>query len=116
MKYEYKFVEVPLREKGFKTKLGEGFDRCKEIIIEEAANGWRLKQIVIPANEKTGVAASLLLNVILISKVLSCQNFVNEELTRSLKLVESELLRFIMILVRNVYMLRISKIMRSKGS
>ena len=57
MKYEYKFVEVPLREKGFKTKLGEGFDRCKEIIIEEAANGWRLKQIVIPANEKTGVAA-----------------------------------------------------------
>ena len=49
------FVEVLLREKGFKTKLGEGFDRCKEIIIEEAANGWRLKQVVIPANEKTGI-------------------------------------------------------------
>lgn len=54
--YEYKFVEVPLREKGFSAKVGEGFDRCKEIIAKEAANGWRLKQIVIPANEKTGVA------------------------------------------------------------
>lgn len=57
MKYEYKFVEVPLREKGIKTKLGDAFDRCKEIIIEGANNGWSLKQIVIPANEKTGVAA-----------------------------------------------------------
>lgn len=57
MKYEYKFAEVPLREKGFKTKLGEGFNRCKEIIVEEATNGWRLKQVVIPANEKTGVSA-----------------------------------------------------------
>lgn len=57
MKYEYKFVEVPLRRNGFKTKLGESFDKCKEIIEEEANNGWRLKQIVIPANEKTGVAA-----------------------------------------------------------
>lgn len=57
MKYEYKFVEVPLRDKGFKTKLGLAFDRCKEVIVEEANNGWRLKQIVIPANERTGVAA-----------------------------------------------------------
>lgn len=57
MKYEYKFIEVPLREKGFKTKLGETFEICKEVIVEEADNGWRLKQIVIPANEKTGVAA-----------------------------------------------------------
>lgn len=46
MKYEYKFVQVPLRENGLKTKVGEGFDRCKEIIVEEASNGWRLKQIV----------------------------------------------------------------------
>jgi len=57
MKYEYKFVEVPLRENGLKTKVGEAFEKCKKIIVEEANNGWRLKQIVIPANEKTGVAA-----------------------------------------------------------
>lgn len=56
MKYEYKFVEIPLREKGFKTKLGDAFDRCKEIIMEEANSGWRLKQIIIPANEKTGLS------------------------------------------------------------
>ena len=56
MKYEYKFVEVPLREKGFKTKQGESFDKCKEIINYEAADGWRLKQIVVPANEKSGVS------------------------------------------------------------
>ena len=36
MKYEYKFTEVPLRESGWKSKTGDGFNRCKEIIIEEA--------------------------------------------------------------------------------
>lgn len=56
MKYEYKFVEVPLRENGFKTKQGDSFEKCKEVITEEANNGWRLKQIVIPANEKTGIS------------------------------------------------------------
>ncbi len=57
MKYEYKFVEITLREKGFKTKLGDSFNRCKDIIVEEATRGWRLKQIVIPANEQTGISA-----------------------------------------------------------
>ena len=57
MKYEYKFIQVPLREKGFKTKLGENFEICKEVIVEEADNGWGFKQIVIPANEKTGLSA-----------------------------------------------------------
>lgn len=57
MRYEYKFIEVQLRENGFKTKQGDAFERCKEVIIEEANNGWRLKQIVIPANEKTGISA-----------------------------------------------------------
>lgn len=55
MKFEYKFVEVPLRENGFNTKVGDGFNRCKEIIIEESSKGWKLNQIVTPANEKTGV-------------------------------------------------------------
>ncbi len=68
IKYEYKFVEVPLREKGFKTKLGAGFDKCKKI-IEEATNGWRLKQIVIPANEKTGVAAPYCYQIIFENRI-----------------------------------------------
>lgn len=70
MKYEYKFIEVPLRESGLKTKLGEGFDRCKEIIVEEAANGWKLKQVVIPANEKTGISAPYCYQIIFEKSIL----------------------------------------------
>lgn len=55
MKYEYKFVEVPLREHGFNTKVGDGFNKCKSIITEESSNGWKLNQIIIPVNEKTGI-------------------------------------------------------------
>lgn len=52
--YEYKFIEVQLKT-GLKSKTGDSFEECKNIIIEEAKNGWRLKQIVMPANEKTGI-------------------------------------------------------------
>jgi len=52
--YEYKFIEVPLKT-GFKSKTGDTFQECKNIIIEEAKNGWRLKQIIMPVNEKTGM-------------------------------------------------------------
>lgn len=58
MKYEYKFLEVPLVNQGFKTKRGDSFNQCKDLIVEEAKNGWRLKQVVIPANEKTGIAGA----------------------------------------------------------
>ncbi|WP_243107894.1 DUF4177 domain-containing protein [Clostridium perfringens] len=34
---------------------GNSFEKCKDIIKEEAKNGWRLKQIVTPINEKSGV-------------------------------------------------------------
>ncbi len=34
---------------------GKTFEACKDVIIEEAKNSWRLKQIVVPANEKTDV-------------------------------------------------------------
>lgn len=40
--YEYKFLEMPLK-KGFKTKPGDTFEECKNIIKEEAENGWRIK-------------------------------------------------------------------------
>ena len=52
--YQYKFIEV-LLVKSFKAKRGASFENCKEIIVAEAKNGWRLKQIVTPVNEKTGV-------------------------------------------------------------
>ena len=52
-KYEYKFVEIQ-RETGLKGKTDDTFERCKDVIIKEAAQGWRLKQIVTPFNEKAG--------------------------------------------------------------
>ncbi len=52
-KYEYKFVEVP-RKNGLKVQTGETFEECKQIIIKEAEQGWRLKQIITPFNEKAG--------------------------------------------------------------
>ena len=53
-KYEYKFVQVPYKG-GFRAKAGDTFEACKEIIINEAMSGWRLKQVVVPFNEKVGV-------------------------------------------------------------
>ena len=49
--YEYKFVEIK-REIGMKVKRGETFEKCKQVITEEAQQGWRLKQIVAPFDEK----------------------------------------------------------------
>lgn len=54
MNYEYKFVEVPMKN-GFKVNPGDSFEECKKIILQEAENGWRLKQVVTPFNEKVGV-------------------------------------------------------------
>ena len=51
-KYEYKFIEVP-KKPGIKGH-GNTFTECQNIIMEEAQNGWRLKQVVVPFNEKTG--------------------------------------------------------------
>lgn len=44
-----------MAKKGLKDKAGDTFEECKRIIIAEAENGWRLKQVVIPFNEKSGV-------------------------------------------------------------
>ena len=58
-KYEYKFVEVAVvtEKKGIVNiaHKGETFEACKEIIMKEAENGWRLQQVVVPFNEKSGV-------------------------------------------------------------
>ena len=56
-RYEYKFVEVP-RKTGIKVNTGETFEECKQVIMAEAEQGWRLKQVVTPFNEKTGVFVS----------------------------------------------------------
>lgn len=61
--YEYKFVRVPFKRK-LKDPMDASFERVKEIITEEAKNGWRLKQVVVPANEKTGVYGAFCYEVI----------------------------------------------------
>ncbi len=53
-KYEYKFVDVP-RAGGLKAKTGCSFEACKKIILSEAEQGWRFKQVVVPFNEKSGL-------------------------------------------------------------
>ena len=50
-KYEYKFAEVTAK-RGLKDRAGENFDEWKDIIIAEAENGWRLKQVVIPFHKR----------------------------------------------------------------
>ena len=43
---------------------GETFEACKDVIIKEAENGWRLKQVVVPFNEKSGVYGTYCYQVI----------------------------------------------------
>lgn len=52
--FEYKFIEVPLK-KGFQAEKGDTLNECKNIINEEAKNGWRLKQIIPPTDETNGI-------------------------------------------------------------
>lgn len=53
--YEYKFIEVPIK-RGFKVKTGDTFEYCKNVIKQESKNGWRLKQVIVPPNENTGLS------------------------------------------------------------
>ena len=62
-KYEYKFVEVKLQT-GLKIKAGETFEECKKVITSEAEQGWQLKQVVTPINEKSGVNTPLCYQII----------------------------------------------------
>ena len=51
-KYEYKFVKIQV-EYGLKVKNGDAFEKCKQVITEEAEQGWKLAQVVVPFDEKT---------------------------------------------------------------
>lgn len=62
-KYEYKFVKVDIKS-GLKTKAGDTFEECKKVIVSEAEQGWRLKQVVTPINEKSGVNSPLCYEII----------------------------------------------------
>ena len=53
-RYEYKLVEIPAK-RSFQGKAGGTFEACKEVILAQAEQGWRLKQVVVPFNEKMGV-------------------------------------------------------------
>ena len=62
-KYEYKFVRVDI--KGWvRLKPSDTFEKCKEIIVAEAENGWRLKQVVTPINEISGANDPLFYEII----------------------------------------------------
>lgn len=62
-KYEYKIVSVPI-DKDFKSKVGVTFEKCKQVIFDEANNGWRLKQIVMPVSEKMGINSAYCYEII----------------------------------------------------
>ena len=55
--YEYKFVEVP-RKGGLKAQPGDTFEVCKQVIADEAAKGWRLKQVVTTVQPFADAVAS----------------------------------------------------------
>lgn len=56
-KFDYKFVEVPF-DGNLKMGNCETFQRCKEIIMNEAADGWRLIQIISPSGERKLLSGS----------------------------------------------------------
>ena len=63
-KFDYKFVDVPF-DGNLKTCNLETFERCKEIIMNEAADGWRLIQIISPAGEKKSLSGSCSYEIVL---------------------------------------------------
>ena len=74
--YEYKFVEIPrnVRKNG---KVGDAFEECKRVILAESENGWQLKQVVTPFNEKTGVFVAHCYQIILERKLKTNENSEN---------------------------------------
>lgn len=56
-------MEIP-RKTGIKVKTGQTFEECKQVIMDEAQRGWRLKQVVTPFDEKTGISVSYCYQII----------------------------------------------------
>lgn len=67
-RYTYQFVKVPIpfQQRGIvrTTETGSAFEACKEVILREAENGWRLKQVVVPFRENQGVYGAYCYQVI----------------------------------------------------
>lgn len=62
--YEYKIIEVPIEREKLFPKTGESFKKCEAVIMQEASNGWRLIQVVIPPNEKFGTMSAYAYQII----------------------------------------------------
>ena len=52
-RYEYRFVEIT-PQSSLQKKKEDPFELCRQTILQEASQGWRLKQVVVPWNEKMG--------------------------------------------------------------
>lgn len=63
-KFDYKFVEVPF-DGDLKAGNAHTFERCKEVIIKEAAGGWRLIQIISHAGDKKTLVGHCCYEIIL---------------------------------------------------
>lgn len=62
------FIEVPLKQ-GFKVRKGDHFEECKTIIHEEANNGCRVNQVVIPPTDHSGEYFSYCYQIIFEKKI-----------------------------------------------
>ncbi len=51
VQYEYKFVALP---RSSLLSKQDDFEKCKDVIASESKSGWRLKQVVVPYQEKSG--------------------------------------------------------------
>lgn len=55
--YEYKTIELPFKFGIFK----QGTPDIQEVLNEEAASGWRLKQVLMPASSNMGQSEKIII-------------------------------------------------------
>ncbi len=71
--YEYKFIEVPRSPKFAKQAdrlSSDDFKKCEDIIVREAKSGWRLKQVVVPYQERFGLFTAKGYEIILEKEII----------------------------------------------